>query len=100
MSRRLAVTLAVTAAIAVAGLAQALDRRIRITNATGATMVSLQASGVEVLGSPIPPGGGSLVTVNDDAGACIFDFVAQFDDGSSRSAPGVDVCNLSVYAIE
>lgn len=99
MRRRLALALAVTALAAAVGFAEAADRRIRITNSTAATMVSLQASGVEVLGSPLAPGQGTLVTINDDAGTCVFDFVATLDDGSTRTAPGVNVCDLSVYAI-
>ncbi len=96
MRRRFALAFAVTALAAAVGLAQAADRRIRITNSTSATMVSLQASGVEVLGAPVPPGKGTIVTINDDAGTCIFDFVATLHDGSTQTAPGVNVSDLLV----
>ena len=99
MRRRFALALALTALAAAVGLAEAADRRIRITNSTAATMVSLQASGVEVLGSPLPAGKGTIVTVDDGDGTCVVDFVATMDDGSTRTAPGVNVCDLSVYAI-
>lgn len=106
MTARLAFAVSAAALIAAVGLAQAGDRRIRITNGTGATMVSLNASSSEsgwsgdVLSGPIAPGKGALATISDGSGACVYDFTATLDDGSTRNAPGVNVCDLSVYAIQ
>lgn len=106
MTRRLTFALAVAALVAAVGVAQAMDRRIRITNSTGSTMVSLTASSQEsgwsgsVLRGPLAPGKAALATIDDGSGACVYDFTAELDDGSTRNAPNVNVCDLSVYAIQ
>jgi hypothetical protein len=90
--------------IAAAGVAQAFDRRIRIKNETGQDIVALSASSAEsgwsgnVLGG-LGAGQAAMVTIDDGSGACVYDFTAQLADGSTTGAPGVNVCDLSVFAI-
>ena len=106
MFRRTA-TLVMTAAIAVAaiGAAQAFDRRIRIKNDTGQAIQGLSASSSEsgwsgrVMGA-LPAGKAAMATIDDGSGACVYDFVAQLADGSSRRAPGINVCDLSVFVVQ
>ncbi len=99
-------TLLVTVAVlaAAAGAAQAFDRRIRIKNDTGQAIVSLSASSSEsgwsgVVLSGLAPGKAAMATIDDGSGACTYDFTAMLEDGSARSAGGVNVCDLSVFAI-
>jgi len=100
-------TLLLTAAVfaAAAGAAQAFDRRIRIKNETGQAIVSVQASSSEsgwsgqVLGS-VAAGKAAMATIDDGSGACVYDFTAKLADGSVKQARGVNVCDLSVYAIK
>ena len=99
-------TLLVTVAVlaAAAGAAQAFDRRIRIKNDTGQAIVSLSASSSEsgwsgVVLSGLAPGKAAMATIDDGSGACTYDFTAMLEDGSSRRAGGVNVCDLSVFAI-
>lgn len=87
------------------GDASAFDRRIRIKNDTGAAIKSLSASSREsgwsgqVLGA-LPAGKAAMATIDDGSGACTYDFVATLADGSRRNAPGINVCDLSVFAIQ
>jgi hypothetical protein len=105
MSRRLT-TLILTAAVfaAAIGAAQAFDRRIRIKNDTGQAIVSVQAGSSEsgwsgrVLGA-LAAGKAAMATIDDGSGACVYDFSAKLDDGSIRTTPGVNVCDLSVFVI-
>jgi len=100
------VSLLTSAAILIAavGVAQAFDRRIRIKNETGQAIASLSASSAEsgwsgnVLGG-LGAGQATMVTIDDGSGACVYDFTAQLEDGSRRNAPGVNVCDISVFAI-
>ncbi|MCC6921385.1 MAG: hypothetical protein IT548_19500 [Alphaproteobacteria bacterium] len=100
-------TLLLTAAVLTAaiGVAQAFDRRIRIKNETGQAIVSIQAGSSEsgwsgeVLGS-LPAGKAAMATIDDGSGACTYDFTAKLADGGVRQARGVNVCDLSVYAIK
>jgi len=106
MIRRLT-TLLLTAAVLAAGsgVAQAFDRRIRIKNETGQAIVAIQAGSREsgwsgqVLDG-LPAGKAAMATIDDGSGACTYDFTAKLADGSVRQAPGVNVCDLSVYAIK
>ncbi len=100
-------TLLLTAAVfaAAIGVAEAFDRRIRIKNETGQAIVSVQAGSSEsgwsgqVLGA-VPAGKAAMATIDDGSGACVYDFSAMLADGSVRQARGVNVCDLSVYAIK
>ncbi len=102
-----AFTLALAAATLVAsfGVAEAFDRRIRIKNDTGKAIVSLSASSPEsgwsgqVLGG-LAAGKAAMATIDDGSGACTYNFVAQLEDGSIASSPGVNVCDLSVFSIQ
>ena len=106
MSTR-AFTLVLAAATLAAsfGAAEAFDRRIRIKNDTGQGIVSLSASSAEsgwsgqVLGS-LAPGKAAMATIDDGSGACVYNFTARLEDGSTASRPGVNVCDLSVFSIQ
>lgn len=106
MPRRLTTLLTIAAVFTAAiGVAQAFDRRIRIKNDTGQAIVSVQAGSREsgwsgqVLGA-VPAGKAAMATIDDGSGACVYDFSAKLADGSVRTARGVNVCDLSVYAIK
>lgn len=96
--------LGLAALIAGAGAADAFDRRIRIKNETGQAIVSVQAGSSEsgwsgrVLGA-LAPGKAAMATIDDGSGACVYDFSAKLQDGSVRTAGGVNVCDLSVFVI-
>ena len=105
MTARFATLLTLAATLVAAlGAAEAFDRRIRIKNETGQDIVSLSASSAEsgwsgqVLGG-LSAGQAAMATIDDGSGACTYDFTAMLEDGSSRSAGGVNVCDLSVFAI-
>jgi hypothetical protein len=91
--------------LAASGVAFAFDRRIRIKNETGQDIVSLSASSAEsgwsgaVLGG-LPSGKAAMASIDDGSGACVYDFTAELADGSTRDAPGVNVCDLSVFSIQ
>ena len=85
--------------------ASALDRRVRVVNETGFTMVEFYGSyrdtdswQEDILGSQVLPSGSS-VTVNfdDGTGYCIFDFKAVFSDGDEVTAFNKNVCELATF---
>jgi hypothetical protein len=104
-TRILSLTLAAATFVAAFGVAEAFDRRIRIKNDTGQDIVALSASSAEsgwsgqVLGS-LAAGKAAMATIDDGSGACVYDFTAQLADGSTASSPGINVCDLSVFAIQ
>ncbi|SIS86582.1 hypothetical protein [Phaeovulum vinaykumarii] len=85
--------------------AAALDRRVRIVNKTGYTMVQFYGSNVgsdsweeDILGSDVLPSGSSVIVNFDDAsGYCKFDFKAVFDDGDELVRKGVNVCEIGTF---
>ncbi|HHL20561.1 MAG TPA: hypothetical protein ENJ52_03440 [Aliiroseovarius sp.] len=85
--------------------ASALDRRVRIHNQTGFTMVSFYGSNKgtdsweeDILGSQVLPSGSSVVINFDDgSGYCIFDFKAVFSDGDEVTAFGKNICELTDF---
>ena len=104
-TRLISVMLAAAAFVAAVGVADAFDRRIRIKNETGQAIVAIQAGSREsgwsgqVLDG-LPAGKAAMATIDDGSGACTYDVPAKLADGSVRQAPGVNVCDLSVYAIK
>lgn len=87
--------------------AQQLDRRVRIINNTGYTMVSFQASNVrrrnweeDILGrSVVRPGGSFVANINDGTGYCMFDFRAKFQGGRQAERRNVNVCKITSWTI-
>jgi len=51
-----------------------------------------------VLGG-LAAGKAAMATIDDGSGACVYDFTAQLEDGSSASSRGVNVCDLSVFSL-
>jgi hypothetical protein len=100
--------LATALAIATALPAAALDRRVRIINNTGFTIVEFYGSNTgsdtweeDILGSDVLPSGSSVVINFDDAtGYCMFDFRAVFDDGDVLERGGVNVCETETFTYE
>ena len=103
---RLALSAALTLATALP--AAALDRRVRIINNTGFTIVEFYGSNTgsdtweeDILGSDVLPSGSSVVINFDDAtGYCMFDFRAVFDDGDVLERGGVNVCETETFTYE
>lgn len=85
--------------------ADALDRRVRIVNETGVTMVRFFGSNTgsgsweeDILGEDVLPSGSAVVVNFDDAsGYCKFDFKAVFEDGDELVRQGVNVCETGTF---
>jgi len=100
---RLGVAAALMAATALP--AAALDRRVRIVNNTGYTIVEFYGSHTDarswqedILGRDVLPSGSSVnINFDDGTGYCIFDFKAVFSDGDVLTKYGVNVCEIGTY---
>ena len=81
------------------------NRRVRIHNQTGWTMLRFYASDVrttsweeDILGSDVLGAGRSLViNIDDGTGACLFDFKAEFTNGQELIRNNVNVCQIADY---
>ncbi len=101
----LALGLAATPAIAGVQSNDDLDRRVRIINDTGQTIMYFYASrqGVDsweedMLGADILDDGESVsANIDDGSRACRYDFKAVFDDGQSLERYNINVCEISTY---
>lgn len=98
---------AVTAATASAPI-QSRDgrnRRVRIHNNTGWTMLRFYASNTsrtdweeDILGDDVLANNASIVmNIDDGTGACMFDFKAEFTNGQSLIRNNVNVCEIADY---
>ncbi|HVL41760.1 MAG TPA: hypothetical protein VM348_06345 [Brevundimonas sp.] len=98
---------AVTAATASAPI-QSRDgrnRRVRIHNNTGWTMLRFYASNTsrsdweeDILGDDVLANNASIVmNIDDGTGACLFDFKAEFTNGQSLIRNNVNVCEIADY---
>ncbi len=100
------------AAIAVAVLssmtaapALAANRQVTLVNATASTMVRFYAANAsggawedDILGDRIlKPGQSVRIDVDDGSGACVYNFRAEFDDGSKLDRPKIDACEIATY---
>jgi len=101
--RRVFIGVVLSAVLALPALA--LDRRVRIVNNTGFTMVAFYGSNQgadnweeDILGNDVLPSGAS-VTINfdDGTGYCIFDFKAVFEDGDELTDFGNNICELGTF---
>lgn len=99
--------IAVTAAAASAPV-QSRDgrnRRVRIHNTTGWTMLRFFASNTsrsdweeDILGDDVLANNASIVlNIDDGTGACLFDFKAEFTNGQELIRNNVNVCEIADY---
>ncbi|WP_292099985.1 hypothetical protein [Brevundimonas sp.] len=102
-----AVAVAVTAAAASAPV-QSRDgrnRRVRVHNTTGWTMLRFYASSTsrsdweeDLLGDDVLANNSSIVmNIDDGTGACLFDFKAEFTNGQNLIRNNVNVCEIADY---
>ena len=81
------------------------NRRVRIHNNTGWTMLRFFASNVntsdweeDILGDDVLASGRSIVmNIDDGSGACRFDFKAEFTNGQELIRNNVNVCEIADY---
>ena len=82
-----------------------LDRRVRIHNQTGWTMVRFYASRAstssweeDILGSRVMRNGQSWrINIDDGTRSCVYDFRAEFSNGQVLQRFGVNVCRITDY---
>ncbi len=83
----------------------AADRRVKIVNNTGYTIVEFYGSNVrsdnwekDMLGyDVIPVGQVMMLNFDDNSGYCMFDFKAVFDDGVVLTKKHINVCKIGTY---
>jgi hypothetical protein len=81
------------------------NRRVRIHNQTGWTMVGFQIAEArsrawqgDVLGAQAVATGASWVTTIDDgSGACVYLLRAEFSNGQSLERGAINVCEIADY---
>ncbi|HWQ85458.1 hypothetical protein [Brevundimonas sp.] len=81
------------------------NRRVRIHNNTGWTMLRFYASNTsrsdweeDILGDDVLANNASIVmNIDDGTGACLFDFKAEFTNGQSLIRNNVNVCEIADY---
>jgi hypothetical protein len=87
--------------------AAAQDRRVRVVNASNATVNSFYASNTkrgsweeDILGrSVLAPGQSVMINIDDGSGACMYDFKAVLATGRAIETYGMDVCRISSWTI-
>ncbi len=85
--------------------AAALDRRVRIVNNTGYTMVEFYGSHTDartwqedILGRDVlNPYSSVNVNFDDGTGYCIFDFKAVFNNGREAVDYNINVCEIGSF---
>ncbi len=91
--------------ISVATPASAADRRVRIINNTGYTIVEFYGSNKgtdswqeDILGyDVIGPYSSMIIDFDDGTGYCIFDFKAVFNDGEALTDFGINICEIATF---
>ena len=81
------------------------NRRVRIHNQTGWTMLRFYASDSrksdweeDILGSSVLANGRSVtINIDDGSGACVYDFKAEFTNGQVLTRMNVNVCQIADY---
>jgi len=81
------------------------NRRVRIHNQTGWTMLRFYASDSRVdsweedmLGREVLSAGASIMmNIDDGSGACLYDFKAEFTNGEVLTRMNVNVCQIADY---
>ena len=82
-----------------------LNRRVRIHNNTGWTMLRFYASDSRVdswqedmLGrGTLAAGNSIMMNIDDGSGACVYDFKAEFTNGQTLTRFNVNVCQIADY---
>ncbi len=82
-----------------------LNRRVRIHNNTGWTMLRFYASDSRVtdweedmLGrGTLAAGSSIMMNIDDGSGACLYDFKAEFTNGQVLTRFRVNVCEIADY---
>jgi hypothetical protein len=85
--------------------AAALDRRVKIVNRTGFTIVQFYGSNKgsrsweeDILGRDVIPSNSSMwINFNDGTGYCKFDFKAVFNDGDEVVSRNINICEIGTY---
>jgi hypothetical protein len=94
-----------TAVSAPAQSRDGLNRRVRIHNNTGWTMLRFYASDSRVtswqedmLGrGTLAAGRSIMMNIDDGSGACLYDFKAEFTNGQVLTRFNVNVCQIADY---
>ena len=81
------------------------NRRVRIHNQTGWTMLRFYASDSrksdweeDILGSSVLANGRSVtINIDDGSGACVYDFKAEFTNGQVLTRMNINVCQIADY---
>ncbi len=81
------------------------NRRVRIHNQTGLTLMKLQAAdvrtgtfGADLLGgTPVASGASVPVTVDDGSGGCLYDLRAELTGGQVLLRENINVCRIADY---
>lgn len=81
------------------------NRRVRVHNQTGWTMLRFYASNTsrsdweeDILGDDVLANNASIVMkIDDGTGACMFDFKAEFTNGQELIRNNVNVCEIADY---
>ena len=107
MVRRIVILLLIAFPMLALGLqpALALDRRVRIVNETGFSIVKFYGSNTgaedwqeDILGEDVLPSGESVIVNFDDAsGYCKFDLRAVFEDGDEVTQANVNICEVGEF---
>ena len=79
------------------------NRRVRIHNQTGWTMLRFYASDSrksdweeDILGDSVLNNGRSVtVNIDDGSGACVYDFRAEFTNGQVLTRMNINVCQIA-----
>lgn len=94
-----------TAASAPVQSRDGLNRRVRIHNNTGWTMLRFYASDSRIdswqedmLGrGTLAAGSSIMMNIDDGSGACLYDFKAEFTNGQVLTRFNVNVCQIADY---
>jgi len=81
------------------------NRRVRIHNQTGWTMLRFYASDSrksdweeDILGDSVLNNGRSVtINIDDGSGACVYDFRAEFTNGQVLTRMNINVCQIADY---
>lgn len=81
------------------------NRRVRVHNTTGWTMLRFYASNVrtsdweeDILGDDVLANNASIMmNIDDGTGACLFDFKAEFTNGQTLIRNNINVCEIADY---
>ncbi len=97
--------LALTLLFTSASTVSAQDRRVKIVNKTGFTIVRFYGSNKgrtsweeDILGSDVISSGRSMmINFDDGSGYCKFDFKAVFDDGDVLIKKNINICEIGTF---